>query len=124
MVEQDDDVDSETPVLKRSPRVAQRNTLNNVSNRQGVMVKEDNDENENNEEENQAVKKNTKAIIMKNHSKPIQGKTPSDNSKRHDLLERYTKIAAKNKALEKKKQLVYTKISCIERMFCCQLPCC
>jgi hypothetical protein len=88
------------------------------------MVKEDNDEAEINEEENQLVKKNTKAMITKNYSKPIQRKTPSDNIKRHDLMERYTKIAAKNKTLGKKKQLVYTKISCIERMFCCQLSRC
>jgi hypothetical protein len=101
MDEQDDNVESETPVLKRSPRVAQRHTLNNVSNRQGAMVKEDNDEAENNEEENQVVKKNTKAITTKKYSKPIQGKTPSNNINRHDLLERYTKIAAKNKTLEK-----------------------
>jgi hypothetical protein len=59
MDEQDDNVESETPVLKRSPRVAQRHTLNNVSNRQGAMVKEDDDEAEINEEENQVVKKNT-----------------------------------------------------------------
>lgn len=102
MDEQDDNVESETPVLKRSPRVTQRHTVNNVSNSQGAMVKEDDDEAEINEEENQVVKKNTKAITTTKYSKPIQGKTPSVNIKRHDLLERYTKIAAKNKTLGKK----------------------
>lgn len=102
MVEQDDDVESETPVLKRSPRVAQKKAPNNVSKRQGVMVREDDDEDENNDEENQVVKKNTKAIVTKNLSKSNQEKTSLGNSKRHDLLERYAKIAAKNKTFGKK----------------------
>jgi hypothetical protein len=85
-----------------SPKAIQSILSNSNSKRQGLLVEQEEEGDVDNEEEEQVVKSKSKASVAKNSPKSIQKITPTSSTKRRDLMERYAKIAAKNRTLRKK----------------------